>query len=217
MTTTAQYATLPRNGVAQISTANANRDGTGALGVVAVAGPTGLRIDNIAIQATGTTTAGMLRFYLTKGRPIGAITSITFTGTTAIVTTDKPHGLTTGQTVTTVNAYPDEYNVVDAALTVTGANTFTYVMGTAPTANAVLMGSMSTSLATPVSRLFREVPVSAATPSATVQAFSAGLSSKSAADTYYFPLILQPGWSLRASTEKAETFNIIPTFAGDFS
>ena len=57
-------------------------------------------------------------------------------------------------------------------------------------------------------RLWREVPVTAITPSATVQAFTATLSN--------LALVLQTGWSLRASTNNAETFNICVTRAGDF-
>jgi hypothetical protein len=57
-------------------------------------------------------------------------------------------------------------------------------------------------------RLWREVPVTAITPSATVQAFTATLSS--------LALVLQTGWSLRASTHNAETFNVLVTRAGDF-
>lgn len=57
-------------------------------------------------------------------------------------------------------------------------------------------------------RLWAEVPVSAATPSGTVQAFAASLLNQS--------LILPSGWSLRASTNNAETFNVIVDRAGDF-
>lgn len=216
MTATAQYASTPKNGVTQISTANANRDGTGTVGMVCMAGASGMRIDSLTIQATGTTTAGMVRFFLTKGRPLGAISTITFTGTTAIVTTVLPHGLTTGQLASIIGASPDEYNVVDASLTVTGANSFTYVMGTAPTANATVMGSGATSTSPVTSRLVKEVSVDAITPSATVKAFATGIGTNTGSEKTLFPLSLQAGWSLRASTEKAEAFNIIPTFAGDF-
>lgn len=57
-------------------------------------------------------------------------------------------------------------------------------------------------------RLIAEVPVTAITPSGTVQAFSADL------DTGMFPLVLPPGWSLKAGTNNAETFNVIPKMAG---
>jgi len=220
MTTTAQYATLPKNGTTQISTANANRDGTGTLGVVATASAKsggGCRIDALAIQATGTTTAGMIRLFLQKGRVGAVLASVAFATTTATVTTVEDHGLTTGDTVTVMGMSPDQYNVNDAAVTVTAAKTFTYTMAVAPTTNATTLGSYVSSLATAVRALFREVAVSAITPSATVAAFATTLASGKAADSGYFPLVLAPGWSLRASTEKAEAFNLIPTLAGDFA
>jgi hypothetical protein len=66
MSTSANYAATPKNGSAQIATANTNRDGTGTLGVVFTAGASGSRIDSLNIQATGTTTAGMIRFFISN-------------------------------------------------------------------------------------------------------------------------------------------------------
>lgn len=57
-------------------------------------------------------------------------------------------------------------------------------------------------------RLWQEVMVTAITPSATVQVFNAAL--------YNQALVLPNGWSLRASTQIAETFNVLVTRAGDF-
>jgi hypothetical protein len=57
-------------------------------------------------------------------------------------------------------------------------------------------------------RLYKEIPVSAITPSATVAAFTTTLGALS--------LVLKNGWSLRATTHNAETFNINVTRAGDF-
>jgi len=67
MAASAQYASTPKVGVGQISTANTNRDGTGTIGTVFTAGSSGSRIDMIDIQATGTTTAGMVRLFLHNG------------------------------------------------------------------------------------------------------------------------------------------------------
>jgi hypothetical protein len=103
------------------------RDGTGTIATVFTAGSNGSRIDDIAITAIATTTAGIIRFFLHNG-------------TTAL--------------------------------------------------------------------LWKEVAVSAITPSATVSAFTSSLTNMA--------LILQTGWSLRASTEKSEVFNIHVTRAGDF-
>jgi hypothetical protein len=127
MSTQAEDASTARTAQAQVTTANAARDGTGTVATIFTAGSSGSRIDDLTIQATATTTAGMVRLFLHDG-----------------------------------------------------TNT----------------------------RLFREISVSAATPSATVAAYTSSLSN--------LALILQSGWSLRASTEKAETFNVLVTRAGDF-
>ena len=127
MASNAQYAATPAGAMAVISAANTARDGTGTIVNVETAGASGTRIDDIAIVATGTTTAGMVRLFLHDG----------------------------------TNA-----------------------------------------------RLWREVPVSAVTPSGTVPAFTATLSN--------LALVLQTGWSLRASTHNAESFNVLVTRAGDF-
>lgn len=70
MATTPNYARFPRSAVAQISAANTARDGTGTI-VTVIAGAAaggalegGTRVDDITIQATGTTTAGMVRLFL---------------------------------------------------------------------------------------------------------------------------------------------------------
>lgn len=54
----------------------------------------------------------------------------------------------------------------------------------------------------------REVPVTAATPSATVPVFSAVV--------YGLALIIPPGGALKASTHNAETFDVVPMLAGGF-
>lgn len=129
MASNAQFVGTPKNGVAQVTVANTARDGTGTLATVYTAGATGSRIDSLLVQATGTTTAGMVRLFISDG------------------TTNH--------------------------------------------------------------RLIMELPVVAITPAATVPAWSA---------TVNFPkgLVLQATWLLKASTHNAETFNIIPTVAGDF-
>ena len=48
----------------QISTANANRDGSGTLATVTTGTANGVVIEQITATATGNTTAGMLRFFL---------------------------------------------------------------------------------------------------------------------------------------------------------
>lgn len=57
-------------------------------------------------------------------------------------------------------------------------------------------------------RLLSETLVTAVTPSTTVQVWSNTLLSQA--------IVLKTGYSLRASTNNTETFNIIVTRAGDF-
>lgn len=132
MSTSANYVAVPNCGIAQISTANTNRDGTGTIGTVFTAGASGSRIDAIDLKATGTTTAGMIRLFIHNG-------------TTAYLLT--------------------------------------------------------------------EVPVLAITPSATLPAWEAQLNTNTM--TQVLPVILPTGYSLRVSTEKAETFNVI-ALGGNF-
>lgn len=132
MSTSANYASTPKVGVGQVSTANANRDGTGTIATIFTAGTNGSRIDAICLKAVGTTTAGMIRLFIHDG----------------------------------TNA-----------------------------------------------RLLTEVPVTALTPSATLPSWEAQLNTNTM--TQVLPIILPTGYSLRASTEKAETFNVIAE-GGDF-
>ena len=127
MATAAQYASTVQNGSAQVSTANTNRNGTGTIATVFTGATNGSRIDDISIVATGTTTAGVVRLFISDGTNV---------------------------------------------------------------------------------RLWQEILVSAITPSTTVQVWSYTLLNQA--------LLLENGWSLQASTNNAETFNILVTRAGDF-
>lgn len=64
MATNPNYASTPRSAVAQISAANTNRDGTGTIVTVIAGAASGTRVDDIIIQATATTTAGIVRLFL---------------------------------------------------------------------------------------------------------------------------------------------------------
>ena len=68
------------------------------------------------------------------------ISSITHVGATATLTTATAHGLSTGNRVTISGAVAAAYNG-SFVITVTGANTFTYVMATTPAANATVVGT----------------------------------------------------------------------------
>ena len=70
MATTAQFTAQPNLEYSQLTTANTARDGTGTIVTIA-AGPAtsagvgvGERITKVTVQATGTTTAGVIRFFL---------------------------------------------------------------------------------------------------------------------------------------------------------
>lgn len=127
MATTAQYASTVQNAQAQISTANTNRNGTGTIATVFTGATNGSRIDDIYIVSTGTTTAGVVRLFISDGTNV---------------------------------------------------------------------------------RLWQEILVTAVTPSTTVAVWSASLLNQG--------LLLENGWSLQASTNNAETFNVLVTRAGDF-
>jgi len=70
MATTAQFTCQPNLEYSQLTTANTARDGTGTIVTVATGPATtagngvGERIARITVQATGTTTAGVIRFFL---------------------------------------------------------------------------------------------------------------------------------------------------------
>lgn len=86
MASSAQYAATPCTSAAIISTANPNRDGTGAVALLLASQPTGARIDDINIQALGVTTAGMVRFYLRKGALYYPLREVTVSAVTPSAT-----------------------------------------------------------------------------------------------------------------------------------
>ncbi len=61
------FTATPQSAMAQISTANTNLDGTGAIVTVLTAGAYGTRIFRIYIKAAGATTSGMVRLYIHDG------------------------------------------------------------------------------------------------------------------------------------------------------
>lgn len=61
------FAVTPRLTSVAVATANTNRDGTGTLVSLITGVAAGTRINEIAVQATVTTTAGMVRIYLYDG------------------------------------------------------------------------------------------------------------------------------------------------------
>jgi hypothetical protein len=79
-------------------------------------------------------------FYLATTSTAQTISTITRVSTLATLTTAAPHGLVTNNKVTITGATSSEYNG-SFVITVTGANTFTYTMASAPAANATVVGT----------------------------------------------------------------------------
>ena len=86
MATAAQYAATAQNASAQISTANTNRNGTGTIVSVITGATNGTRIDDIYIVATGTTTAGVVRLFISDGSNIRLWQEILVTAVTPSTT-----------------------------------------------------------------------------------------------------------------------------------
>jgi hypothetical protein len=61
------FAATPRCATGALSTANANRDGTGTIVTVFTAGSSGSKVEEVRITPAATTTAGMVRLYLHDG------------------------------------------------------------------------------------------------------------------------------------------------------
>lgn len=61
------FAVTPRAAGVSVSTANTARDGTGTVATVITGASSGTRIQEVVVQATSTTTAGMVRLFLYDG------------------------------------------------------------------------------------------------------------------------------------------------------
>lgn len=130
MATAPVFAATPLCAVAQVTTANTNRNGTGTIVTVVTAGASGSKIERVRVCATGTTTAGVVRLFINNGSS---------------------------------------------------------------------------------SFLMQEILVSAITPSTVVEVFSADVDFSQSDGV----LLLQSGYSLTASTNNTETFNIF-AFYGNY-
>lgn len=87
MATSPVFAVIPRIGMAELSAANANRDGTtGTYVDVIVGASTGTRIAEIVVQASVTTTAGMVRLFITNGVTTRMFDEVTVTAATVSAT-----------------------------------------------------------------------------------------------------------------------------------
>ena len=82
MATTPQFTTYPNIGLARLSVANPNRDGTGTIVTLASTGTSGSRFDHVDVQATGTVTAGAVRLFIYNGSSYALFRETTVTPTT---------------------------------------------------------------------------------------------------------------------------------------
>jgi VCBS repeat-containing protein len=201
MTTTAQYASNPYVGGCTLTAGDSSRTAPVAYGVAAMAGVTGARIDNLDIAALGPTpTASQLRLFLAPGNVGATISGISYVSSTVTVTTTTSHGMVTGTIINMSGCYPVEYNGI-FSITVTGAATFTYTAS--PSINPTTLGTYSYSKASPTLQLLRETSItSVAAPGSSTPVFETNLNTNSNPDI--FPIILPPGWNIRASMQDTQ-------------
>lgn len=132
MALTPNFAGSPVTTVSTGNTANALRTGAGAINTAFTAGANGSRISRITISATGTTTAGAVRFFVTTGagtpayrfgETIGANTASATNEPVVITRTEDlnpdrlPINLMSGQVLSWTTEKAETFNV-----TVEGAN-----------------------------------------------------------------------------------------------
>ena len=82
MATTPAFTSTPRVGSAQVSAANTNRDGTGTIVDVLTGVAAGTKVFEVVVQATVTTTAGMVRLYYYDGTNTRLLDEVPVTATT---------------------------------------------------------------------------------------------------------------------------------------
>jgi hypothetical protein len=70
VTATPIFVQTPRTWIQAVTAANTSRDGSGTIPIVVTAGANGSKIDHIDIAAYGTTTAGVIRLFISDGTTI---------------------------------------------------------------------------------------------------------------------------------------------------
>jgi hypothetical protein len=185
---------------------------TATVGVIATATTTDTRIDNIDSVCQGISVAGLHRLWLCEGNVSPVISGITSSTTTATCTTATPHNLVTGDLITLRGAFPTNYNVTNASVTVTSTTAFTFTIVSTGNVAARDVGAYSSTKTTPIYHLLRETTVTAITGSTTLPAFAYSLSSMINPDL--LPIILPAGWSLRATVSTTQTNAIKSTARG---
>ena len=219
MSATANYANGPNIGSGTTTTADTSYTAptTATVGVayqdVSTASATARsRIDQIDSVCQGTSVAGLLRFWLREGNPGPTISSITSSTTTATMTTATNHNLITGDLFTARGAFPVEYNVTNAAVTVTSATAFTYTIVSTGSVAARDVGAYASCHTAPVYHLLYEVPVVAITGSTTLNAFQHRLNSAMNADV--MPIVVPAGWAVCTTVSVTQTNAIKTTCRG---
>ncbi len=136
---TADDDTAPRWGNIYVGPKNAASNATGTAVATGAAGA--------QVSAGAIVTANNQDYTVTTGGTVVltpvAVGSITRSGNTATVIADGPHNLTSFVPVTISGADQPEYNVVDAAITVTGLDTFTYEVAGVPATPATGIATAS--------------------------------------------------------------------------
>ena len=214
MTTTAQYASSPQIGSGSTTTADTSYTAptTATVGVIVQDVKAGTRIDQLDNVSLGTSVAALHRLWLCEGNISPVISSITSSTTTATLTTATNHNLITGDLITLRGAFPVEYNVTLAAVTVTNATVFTFTIVSTAGVAARDVGAYSSTHTAPVYHLIREFPITAITGSTTANAFAYYLNSAQNAD--FMPIIIPPGWSLRTTVSVTQTNALLTNARG---
>ncbi|MFA7243643.1 MAG: hypothetical protein WC091_26345 [Sulfuricellaceae bacterium] len=121
MATTPSYAATPNCAIANITTANTARDGTGTVSPVFTAGAAGAMVSRLSIVARASTSAGIIRFFIHNGATAFlwkevAVSAVTPSGTavafTSVTDIDPPLYLPTGYSVRAATNNAESFNIV---------------------------------------------------------------------------------------------------------
>lgn len=95
------FVGVPKSWYGKLSAANTNRDGTGTTVSIVAGGSIGSRVDKVKVVASGTVTAGVIRYFLTNGATTILLKEVLVPATTPS---------------TTVAAWEDERTFADGLL-----------------------------------------------------------------------------------------------------
>jgi len=110
------------------------RSATGQIFLNATPGDTGTVIPNNTNFVSGNGSIYPSSGDSTIGVVFAALSSLTYSGTTATATTASPHGLASNAIVTIAGATQSAYNLADVPIVVTSDTTFTYELTATPAA-----------------------------------------------------------------------------------